>query len=334
MKLTALSTVALLVALTTAATALPIQLDTTGTGPEQLPAPRHGTCAATDGHYGYIFGGQQSSGNSRAEVFRHDPAADTVTQASPNLPAARHMCSAVWYNGSAYIFAGYDFTNRNDIFRWTPGSTAVRTGSLVAAASHQTAVVDPATGMAYVIGGYANNTLLARIQMVDLRGGNSTPVVGVVAMPPRAGASAVWDPRPLPPGECLGGCVYIVSGHNGTAYTTSVLRYDPMTDKTTETSTQVLPGRLRHAAVFDGVIIHVYGGDTPTRINETLNIDPITGASWRSAPLPKVISHVSAAWIDDTAYVYGGSTDPGILLRDITWHKPLGAISETIEPDV
>ncbi|MBI4728403.1 MAG: fibronectin type III domain-containing protein [Acidobacteria bacterium] len=167
-----------------------------------LPAGLSATSAIWDGDNAYIFGGsyiiQPEWGTFYSDlIVRYTPATDTVTTMAARLPWGRGYTSAIWDGANAYIFGGYDGSNRlNQIVRYIPATdeAAAVAATLPSDRGYTSAIWDG--NSAYIFGGMGSyfESHAYWDQIVRY-----TPATGMVAtmggtLPTgRLGTGAIWD---------------------------------------------------------------------------------------------------------------------------------------------
>lgn len=106
-------------------------LDTAVVEPASLPSGRHGTSAAWDGQYAYVFGGYNGNAGANTyldEIVRYHPLSKAVTTMHATLPTARYATSAVWDPNSrvAYVVGGSGPSGVvHEVIRYTPAPSLV-----------------------------------------------------------------------------------------------------------------------------------------------------------------------------------------------------------------
>lgn len=89
----------------------------------EMPSPRWQASVAYDGQrYAYVFGGDTHRCNATDDILRYDVRNDEYERLDVSLPSPRAKTSAVWANGSAYVFGGQecDGDALDEVVRFTP----------------------------------------------------------------------------------------------------------------------------------------------------------------------------------------------------------------------
>ncbi len=283
-------------------------------------------------------------------------AASAEVVAAGTLPSPRSRTSAIWANGSAYLFGGrtglgQGYSNTRQIVRFTPvlGSTVV--GQLPPTAQFAGSPDDGREGTAaiwdgtnaYIFGGY-DRAFTPLDEIVKFNPG--TGQVQVVArLPlPTGDASAVWDGKSA---YIFGGYVRR-PGEPKSELSSQIVRFTPTAGGGTATTLpQTLPsGRNHTSAVSENQSVVVYGGNTgqgPT--DEIVNFAPASGAVSVVGRLPSPRHDTSAVWLPGdsgasaSAYVFGGnvsslddnSTDETVA-HDPRGNEPASVVDRLLGP--
>lgn len=82
--------------------------------------PREATSAVFDGTHAWVFGGKEG-GKRLDQIVRYDPVSDQATTIGTKLPSVREATSAVFLEGSAYIIGGRNTGDRlSQIVKFAP----------------------------------------------------------------------------------------------------------------------------------------------------------------------------------------------------------------------
>lgn len=288
-----------------------------------------------------------------------DPAS-AVASPTGSLPSPRSRTSAVWANGSAYIFGGrtgapsQGYSNTRQIVKFTPGAGSTVVGQLpptpkfsgcqgLDGREDTSAIWDGSN--AYIFGGYDRSGF-----PVDeiVRFNPATLEARVVARLPRptAGAGVAWDgesaylfggyvlpsqpSQPPPPPGCQG----FPNPGPPPQLSDQIVRFTPDANggRATTLSTTLPTPRNHSAAVYENPYIHVYGGHTgQDATDEILSFAPIDGTfdEYR-ARLPSPRHDASAFWLpgpagEGIAYIFGGAASSldDNATNEIVAHDPV-----------
>jgi hypothetical protein len=280
----------------------------------ELPVARNFHTAVWTGTEMIIWGGFDGS-NTGA---RYNPSTDTWTATSTgtNVPSARWYQTAVWTGTEMIIWGGVgDSGDLRTGARYSPSSdTWTPTGTTGAPSARQlhTAVW---TGTQMIVWGGGNGTT----STVDNDGGRYTPSTdawtatstGTNVPAARYGQTVIWT-----------GSVMIVWGGQGSVVSNVPLntggRYTPATNSWLATATGIgLPSaRMRHAAVWTGTEMIVWGGDNgaSTAFNTGGRYNPSTGA-WTATStgtnVPSARFGHTAIWTGSAMVIWGGGNFAG-----------------------
>jgi hypothetical protein len=239
---------------------------------------------------------------------RYAPASNSwvPTSTGANVPAPRYQHSSVWTGSEMVVWGGFDGTYRNDGGRYTPATdswlpTSTATGVPSARTDH-TAVW---TGDEMIVWGGGTDVETSNTGgRYDPSADSWTPTSTGSSVPePRTHHTTVWT-----------GARMIVWGGDSTVATGFATggRYDPQNDSWVPTSTG--PGlptpRTKHAAVWTGTEMIVWGGDDGS-ITNTGGVYSPTYDTWTStstgANVPAPRYGHTAVWTGSRMVVWGGT---------------------------
>jgi N-acetylneuraminic acid mutarotase len=283
-----------------------------------VPSGRSGHTALWTGSRMLVWGGSSTTGLTNSGGI-YDPATDswTATSVGANVPFARSGHTAVWTNTKMLVWggnlSGQNWTDTGAQYdpsadTWFPTSLAanVPTGR-----DRHSAVW---TGTEMVIWGGRSS-----FQSAVLRtGARYNPVTDLWT--PTSVQSAVPAARKWHTGIWTGAEFIVWGGYdkNTPGSLASGGRYDPATDSWTPTSTIGAPAaRWNHTAVWSGVQMIVWGGQTTTSSSNVLGTgsryDPQSNA-WSpttSVGAPSARARQGAVWSGARMLVWGGGPRSG-----------------------
>lgn len=282
--------------------------------------------------------------------------ADAATAPAGSLPSPRSRTSAVWADGSAYIFGGKvvapdgglqrtGYEGSREIVKFTPGSP-----------SRVVALLPPVPGYPPGSDGRRDTAAIWTGQYVYVFGGYDdcgVPLDDIVRFDPATngidvvndiddldlgtgGATAIWAGTSA---YIFGG--YVQSGTRGCqgdqpVISDQIVRYSP--GNGAQTLAETLPSPRNHAAaVFADPNIYLYGGHNGRdALNEIVELTPFPEAPPDVSivgRLPSPRHDASAIWLPGTpfptgsAYVFGGalSSRDEAATNEIVAHDPLTA---------
>jgi N-acetylneuraminic acid mutarotase len=193
--------------------------DTVELLPTSLPHGVKGGSAVWSGNYIYYFGNCICPGNSTKKIIRFNPMTNQSVVLEEELPVPLAGTSAVFYNGSAYIFGGrtgVGVEGQSDgIVKFTPSEgCTVMTARLPSHRFRTSAVLHGS--YAYVFGGYGGEEFMDEIVKYDIDR-DRAELLSLRLPSPRANRAAVFN----------GTYSYILGGESETEYLDEILRFDP-----------------------------------------------------------------------------------------------------------
>ncbi len=212
----------------------------------QLPIGLKAASAVWDGTHAYIFGGWGFDGGNQAardEIYRYDPATDTITTMGATLPTTLYYSAAVWSGSHAYLFGG--FGSPSAVLKYDPGTDSIsQVASLPAGRTQHAAAWDGT--YAYIVAGKTGSTTGS-----ILRFDPATDTVDTMSatFTPRYNMPAIWD----------GAHVYVFGGYDGV---NSIERWDPSTDSVDTMTSDVTGGvpARRMPAIWADDAVYMFGG--------------------------------------------------------------------------
>jgi N-acetylneuraminic acid mutarotase len=277
------------------------------------PAAQKATAVWT-GSRMIVWGGELDDfTNFRSTGGMYDPSTNTWTSTSgTGVPMARSRHSVIWTGSEMIVWGGVGAPSGpllalNSGGRFDP--------ALNSWSSTNPAAPDPVfahsavwTGSRMVVFGGRKS---AANEIASRQGGQYNPSTdswiptsaGPTLAEPFGGPAAVWTGNLM---ILWGGYGYPAGG-----VTHSGLRYDPLLDTLTPTSTLSAPTpRALHTGIWTGSRMVVWGGsdDFGTRFNTGGRYDPVAG-TWSATSLsgaPSARDYHSAVWAGDEMIVWGG----------------------------
>lgn len=277
-------------------------------------ASRWGTSAGYDGTgpFARIVGGWVPAGgswNPTAQILTLDTTTGLTSVVGGGLPSARAETSAAWSNSPAngfFIFGGRSnyipnmFTKygaTDEIVRYVDPFHIGVMGTRLPSARFGTAAVSDQSEYAYVFGGMNNDgVFLGEIVRYDMLF-DTTCTYALTLSPPRAYASAVWDPATQK--------AYLFGGSTATGGTIEILQFDPG------------PGVCVNGVVQGGSL-------TPWALLFAPG-DEVASGFWCPQPYVALRWGTSAVWnpAASVAYVFGGAACPAIMGETFFWDSIL-----------
>lgn len=183
----------------------------------QMPSLRHGTAAAWDGRFAYIFGGiTGTSGGHLDEIVRFEPATLAVVTMPGRLSHPRNLAPAVWTPYGIYLFGGYRLCDNqqpcDDIERYDPTTDTVTLLTTRLPQPLQGASAVWSGRFIYIFGGEGSDQIL-QFDPTD----ESITILDDRLPAELYFSAAFWDGR----------SAYIVGGSTASAPSAQILRYDP-----------------------------------------------------------------------------------------------------------
>lgn len=184
-----------------------------------LPFGVKGGSLVWSGEYIYHFGNCICPGESVKKIVRIDPFTNQTVVLDEELPGPRAGTSAVWVNGSAYIFGGRTGVGEegqsDDIIKFTPGEGCTIMNAKLPSPRFRTSAVLSGSYV-YVFGGYSPSGFLDEIVEYDTKT-DKIKLFSVRLPTAMATRAAVFN----------GSYAYILGGESETAYLNEILRFDP-----------------------------------------------------------------------------------------------------------
>ncbi len=263
-------------------------------GPD-LVAPTTGPVAVWNGSEVLVFGGLDSGGGiSTVSAWP----SGTILNAT--LPDGLADSTGVWAEGSAYLFGGFEGTNRSRaVVEYDPDDDAVYLAGLLPRPLNGASAVWTGAEV-LVFGGHDGTQGHRDVYSFDPVTRELTMTGGRLPAA-RWGMSAVWDD--------VREQAYLFGGTSGPGDRhDSILRYDPVRSTFTTLEVALPTPRQDTAAVWDGQRAWIIGGFDGDILQQVLHFTPRTGAL--TAPdvtLPEGRTDAAAVWDGDRVLVLGGT---------------------------
>ena len=282
-------------------------------------------CSVWSGSEMLVWGGATWAGLSRGGV-RYNPATDTWSEMSigPGCPKGRYFPSAVWSGSEMIVWGGCERTDYvsfpdydvNTGGRYDPvADTWIPTPTDAGCPSPRARNSGVWTGAEMIIwGGYGTDTYSCR------DGARFSPATGtwttLPAGPPellgREDHSAIWTGTEM---IVWGGQGWNPETGYGFVWLNSGACYNPRTDtwRVTSIGTGCPSPRSRHASVWTGQVMLVWGGDDFNTTEKGAIYDPITD-DWKPMSCgpgcPDLHFDPSVVWTGHEMIVWGGADGP------------------------
>jgi hypothetical protein len=184
-----------------------------------LPFGVKGGSLVWSGKYVYHFGNCICPGESVKKIIRFDPLTNQTVVLDDELPGPRAGTSAVWVNGSAFIFGGRTGSGEagqtDDIIKYTPGEGCTVMNAKFPSPRFRTSAVFHGSYV-YVFGGYGPSGFLDEIVRYDPEK-DQIKLLSARLPTARATRAAVFN----------GTYSYILGGESETKYLNEILKFDP-----------------------------------------------------------------------------------------------------------
>ncbi|RJP40419.1 MAG: hypothetical protein C4547_02755 [Phycisphaerales bacterium] len=296
------------------------------TMPSSLPGGRGNMACAADPATGsiYCFGGQESA-TPRAEIFRYEPATDTLTLMDASLPTPRRYlaCAASPATGKIYCFGGVhrDYWDTIDeILEFDPAleTLTIQSAELPTGTEGLACAADPASGHIFCFGGNDGSGAISRVAEYDPVSDILT-TDGLPSLPgPRANLACSFS--------YASGKIYCFGG-NSPAYSDSILEFDPVSRMIGVRSARLPSARNIFSCAEDIITgrVFCFGGYGGTYLNEIVEFDPLGDTvSIMTAVLPssRAGTACSAAPTTGSIFCFGGWNWPDYFTDILEYIPP------------
>lgn len=320
----------------------------------QLPSPRQGAAAATNGDDVFVFGGLGTARTN--EIVRFDPDTGTATVMTSRLPTARDGMAAVSTGRFIFLFGGSDGARLDDVLRYDTLRDRIATMASALPSARDGLSGIYAAPFMFLLGGSGDGGFLAQ----------------TLRYHPGADSLAVLDAtlptgRDLMAGVALGADALLLGGRDGSGRLGEVVRVGfgagapqnlvarsgPMERQITLTWEPpvddglsgpivgyriyrgVEPGRGSAIAEVDGATLAYLDDGLPHSSIRYYTVVALTatgeGAHSNEAhastfdvpppPLPSARHDTESVWTGDVAFVFGGQAQSGAVAGPLSPHR-------------
>jgi hypothetical protein len=282
------------------ASTAPSQVVTAAHHSSDLPGATYQGPAAAVGQTVVMMGGINDTTQSTKRIWQFDPASGETRNIAV-LAANTNGGASAAVGQQDYLYGGGAGNQVFDtIDSVTVGENRERVaGKLPSPRTDAVAVVDPASGTVYLVGGTGSGGQPQLDVLASTDGVTFEPVT-TLAEPVRSAAVAFHD-----------GGIWVFGGRWDDTSRTSIQRVD-LTARATTVVAQ-LPEALSNAMAFTlADQVYVAGGRTAAgRSNAVRRFDPTTFTLSDAATLPEPLSDAAVTVVDGTAYLLGGLAGDG-----------------------
>lgn len=280
----------------------------------------------------FLFGGIESSGVFRSEIYRYHPDQNSLTLLPYDINfTSRSGVAAVYYPGSSpgpdpgdsdriFLLGGSTATQRfGQIVAYIPNSgfAVTKSAALSPARTLVAAAYHPTKDRIFAFGGSDGASFLDAAVSYDV-GGDTLVTLSTPLPTACAGAAAAYHP--------IRDRIYLFGGESSSGDLTQILEFDQDASTWTVMTSQLPSGRRKLAAVYNPATARIYlfgGTSAGGALDEILEFDPEADTlTVRPAALPSARGGMAGALDEkwNQIYLFGASSGTAADFDEILFH--------------